>query len=137
MPKPDVAAARAAAHQQIIALKVVPLEGGAGHLYQVEQDYQHGMREAWSNWSPEAKWFVAHFRGLEPLRPPRLTDKLAEELASSIGALYRAAYPSCSPFSPELVLIIGVGRQRGPRDCLCASPSISLISCRRMDSAND
>jgi hypothetical protein len=73
-------------------------------LYQVEQDYQHGMREAWSNWSPEAKWFVAHFRGLEPLRPPRLTDKLAEELVSSIGALYRAAYPSCSPFSPEMVL---------------------------------
>ncbi|MCG3773557.1 MAG: hypothetical protein JW395_0365 [Nitrospira sp.] len=104
MPKPDVAAARAAAHQQIIALNVLPLEGGAGHLYQVEQDYQHGMREAWSNWSPEAKWFVAHFRGLEPLRPPRLTDKLAEELVSSIGALYRAAYPSCSPFSPELVL---------------------------------
>ena len=31
-------------------------------------------------------------------------EKLAEQLVSSIGAMYRTAYPSCSSFSPEVVL---------------------------------
>ena len=37
-------------------------------LYQVEQDYENGVGDGWSNWSPEAKWFVGHFRELQPLR---------------------------------------------------------------------
>jgi hypothetical protein len=73
-------------------------------LYQVEQDYQHGVGDGWCNWSPEAKWFVGHFRELQPLSPPRLTDRLAEELVSSIRGLYRSAYPACSALSPELIL---------------------------------
>ena len=36
-------------------------------LYQVEQDYENGVGDGWSNWSPEAKWFVGHFRELQPL----------------------------------------------------------------------
>src|SRR5208337_412676 len=73
-------------------------------LYQVEQDYQHGVGDGWCNWSSEAKWFVGHFRQLQPLRPQPLTDRLAEELVSSIAALYRNAYPACSSLSPGLVL---------------------------------
>jgi hypothetical protein len=73
-------------------------------LYQVELDYQHGVGDGWTNWSPEAKWFVGYFRKLQPLRPPRLTDRLAEELVSSIEALYLSAYPACSSLSPGLVL---------------------------------
>jgi hypothetical protein len=73
-------------------------------LYQVEQDNTQGAADGWFNWSAEAKWFVSHFRGLQPLRPPQMTDGLAEELVSSIGALYQTAYPSSSSLSPALVL---------------------------------
>lgn len=73
-------------------------------LYQVEQDHQQGIADGWSNWSPEAKWFVGHFRDLQPLRPPRLTDGLAEKLVSSIEGLYRSAYPACSALSPGVIL---------------------------------
>ena len=67
-------------------------------LYQVEQDYENGVGDGWSNWSPEAKWFVGHFRELQPLRPPRLTDRLAEELVSSIEGLYRSATQPVHPY---------------------------------------
>jgi hypothetical protein len=73
-------------------------------LYQVEQDAKQGMADGWWNWSPEAKWFVGHFQELQPLRPPCLTDGLAEQLVSSIAGLYRAAYPACSSLSSGLVL---------------------------------
>jgi hypothetical protein len=73
-------------------------------LYQVEQDAKQGMEDGWWNWSPEAKWFVSHFGDLQPVRPPRLTDGLAEQLVSSIAGLYRSAYPASSPLSPGMVL---------------------------------
>jgi hypothetical protein len=73
-------------------------------LYQVEQDHKQGAADGWYNWSAEAKWFVGHFRGLQPLRPPQMNDGLAKELVSSIGALYQTAYPSSSSLSPGLVL---------------------------------
>ena len=67
-------------------------------LYQVEQDYENGVGDGWSNWSPEAKWFVGHFRELQPLRPPRLIDKLAEELVSSIEGLYQSTTQPVHPY---------------------------------------
>jgi len=73
-------------------------------LYQVERDNKQGLADGWWNWSPEAKWFVGHFQTLQPVRLPRLTDRLAEELVASVGALYRRAYPACSALSPALVL---------------------------------
>lgn len=72
--------------------------------YQVEQDYRQGIADGWSHWSPEAKWFVVHFRGIEPLRPPALTNGLAEELVSSILRLYESAYPTLSTLTPDRVL---------------------------------
>lgn len=73
-------------------------------LYQVEQDAKQGTADGWWNWSPEAKWFVGHFQEIQPLRPPRLTDGLAEQLVTSIAGLYRTAYPKCSSLEPGLVL---------------------------------
>ena len=68
-------------------------------LYQVEQDFSIGRAQGWSNWSPEAKSFVSRFREIEPLRPPRMTDRLALELVTSIQTLYGVAYPSKIEFS--------------------------------------
>jgi hypothetical protein len=73
-------------------------------LYQVEQDNKHATADRGWNWSPEAKWFLGYFRALQPLRPPPLTDGLAEELVASIGAFYRSAYPLSSSLSPGLVM---------------------------------
>lgn len=73
-------------------------------LYQIEQDARQGTSDGWWNWTPEAKWFVGHFQEIQPLRPPRLTDGLAEQLVTSITELYRTAYPACSSLEPELVL---------------------------------
>jgi len=73
-------------------------------LYQVEQDARQGTADGWWNWTPEAKWFVGHFQEIQPLRPPRLTDGLAEQLVTSIAELYRTAYPKCSSLEPGLVL---------------------------------
>jgi hypothetical protein len=72
-------------------------------LYQVEQDYQKGTIDGWRNWTPDARWFAGHFRALEPLRPPRLTDGLAEQLVASIERLYRIAYlrTDSASLSPE------------------------------------
>jgi hypothetical protein len=73
-------------------------------LYQVERDAEQGMADGWCNWTPEAKSFVSHFRELQPLRPPHLTDGLARQLVSSIERLYRSAYPGSPSLSPEAVL---------------------------------
>jgi hypothetical protein len=73
-------------------------------LYQVEQDAKQGAADGWWGWSPEAKWYVSHFRELQPLRPHPLTNGLAEQLVSIIGKLYSIAYPSTSSLSPDLVL---------------------------------
>jgi hypothetical protein len=73
-------------------------------LYQIEQDARQGTADGWWNWTPEAKWFVGHFQEIQPLRPPRLTDGLAEQLVTSITELYRTAYPKCSPLESGLVL---------------------------------
>ncbi|MBX3451326.1 MAG: hypothetical protein KF777_17290 [Planctomycetaceae bacterium] len=73
-------------------------------LYQLEQDAIQGTADSWGNWTPDAKWFVGRFQEIQPLRPPRLTDGLAEQLVSSVARLYRTAYPNCSSLEPELVL---------------------------------
>jgi hypothetical protein len=73
-------------------------------LYQVGQDYEQGVGDGWRNWTPEAKWFVAKFRELEPLRPPRLTDRLAGELVESICSLYKTAYPLVSELAIDGVV---------------------------------
>jgi hypothetical protein len=73
-------------------------------LYQVEQDFSAGRAQGWGNWSPEAKSFVRRFREIEPLRPPRMTDRLALELVTSIQTLYSVAYPSELEFSAPSVV---------------------------------
>ncbi len=74
-------------------------------LYQVEEDYERGRREGWSNWTPEAKAFVTRFREIEPVKPPVLTDHLAQTLVTSIESLYETAYSSATPtFSTKSVL---------------------------------
>ncbi len=73
-------------------------------LYQVEQDKKHGAGRGWWNWSPEAKWFVSNFPERQPLRPPRMSEPLAEELVKRIEELYRRAYVSSSRFSPQRIL---------------------------------
>lgn len=73
-------------------------------LYQIEQDHQQGTYDGWANWTTEAKWFTTRFREIEPIRPPRLTDKLAEQLVTSIESLYRTAYPSSSKLPADDVL---------------------------------
>lgn len=62
-------------------------------LNQVQSDFEYGRIAGWANWTPDAKWFVNHFLAIEPLRPPRMNDRLAEELATSISDLYQSAYP--------------------------------------------
>src|SRR4051812_21667938 len=63
-------------------------------LYQVAADFAYGQRNGWANWSVEAKLFVTRFREIEPIRPPRLNDRLAERLATNVALLYRQAYRS-------------------------------------------
>lgn len=73
-------------------------------LYQLEQDASQGTADGWRNWTPQAKWFVERFQEIQPLRPPRLTDGLAEQLVTSVTRLYGTAYPNCSSLEPESVL---------------------------------
>jgi hypothetical protein len=61
-------------------------------INQVQEDHEHGRAHAWDKWTADAKWFVGNFLEIEPLRPPRMNDRLAGELASSIAAMYRQAY---------------------------------------------
>lgn len=72
--------------------------------HQVQEDSSLGQAREWKNWTHEAKWFVSRFQDIEPIRPPNLTDRLAEELVRSIQVLYRTAYPSSSGVSTETVL---------------------------------
>jgi hypothetical protein len=73
--------------------------------YQVEEDCERGEEVDWDNWTLESEEFVTRFRDLEPMRPPRLTDRTAEKLVSNIHGLYRTAYSSLpSHFSAQSVL---------------------------------
>jgi hypothetical protein len=73
-------------------------------LHLIEEDHQLGLGHGWDNWSADAKWFVNHFRALEPLRPPRLSDRLAEELVTRIGHLYGSAYTAFpEPLGPAVL----------------------------------
>ena len=47
---------------------------------------------------------MSRFREIEPLRPPRMTDRLALELVASIQTLYSVAYPSEVEFSAPSVV---------------------------------
>jgi hypothetical protein len=73
-------------------------------LYQVGEDYEQGRRDDWRKWGSDPRWFVEHFLELQPIRPPQLTDRLAEELVKSIETLYRVAYASGSEELVESIL---------------------------------
>lgn len=73
-------------------------------MYQVTEDYEHGLRYRWSKWRPNGKWFVSQFRELQPLRPPNLSDGLARELVKNNETLYRLAYASGSEDLVEPIL---------------------------------
>jgi hypothetical protein len=72
--------------------------------YQVEKDFEYGRAHGWANWSADARWFVSRFRELQPLRTPLLTDRLAAELVTGIGLLYRIAYSTSSELLTEAIL---------------------------------
>ena len=82
-------------------------------LNQVQLDCEHGRAHAWEKWTTDAKWFVGRFLEIEPLRPPRMNDRLAEELASSIRDMYQRAYPMNS--LPPIDRILAHWRQTSGR----------------------
>lgn len=82
-------------------------------LNQVQCDYENGRNVGWANWTTDAKWFVNHFLAIEPLRPPRMNDRLAEELATSISKMYQIAYPMDS--YPPIDRILAHWRQTPTR----------------------
>lgn len=71
---------------------------------QIEEDAERGRACGWLNWTSSAKWFVRHFGEIQPVRPPRLTDRLANELVDGICSLYRVGYPSCKTLSTDRVI---------------------------------